>query len=179
MPNWCNNNVTIYGPKAKVKAIQSAFEEGKFCSHILPNPDGEWDYNWSVNNWGTKWDCGGSDEYCEYTDEAQDRAKLELSFDSAWSPPIGVYETLIQDEDMDCGAYYYEPGMSFCGAWSNGADEHYDITGDSKWVQEEIPEAIDDMFGISESMAEYENEEDLSTWMREGAESRKKAEEVA
>ena len=179
MPNWCNNNVTIYGPKAKVKAIQSAFEEGKFCSHILPNPDGEWDYNWSVNNWGTKWDCGGSDEYCEYTDEAQDRAKLELSFDSAWSPPIGVYETLIQDEDMDCGAYYYEPGMGFCGAWSNGADEHYDITGDSKWVQEEIPEAIDDMFGISESMAEYENEEDLSTWMREGAESRKKAEEVA
>ena len=179
MPNWCANNVTIYGPKAKVKAIKGAFEAGEFCQHILPNPKGEWDYNWSVNNWGTKWDVGGSDEHCDYTEVAPDRAQLELSFDSAWSPPVGVYEKLIEDEDIDCGAYYYEPGVAFCGYWANGSDECYEITGDSKWVKEEIPEAIDEMFAISDGMAEWENEEELSTWMREGAEQRQKSEEVA
>jgi len=35
------------------------------------------------------------------------------------------------------------------------------------------------MFGISEMMKEMENEEELSTWMREGAEQRKKDKEAA
>jgi len=178
MPNWCNNNVTIYGPIEKVKAIQSAYEKGEFCQHIHPNPKGEWEYDWSVSNWGTKWDVGDSDSI-EYTEVAPNRASLDLFFDSAWAPPIGVYAKLIEDEDMDCGAYYYEPGMGFCGAWSNGSDEYYDIPEHSTKTREEIPEAIDEMFGISETQEEWENEEELSTWMRDGAEQRKKDKEVA
>ena len=171
MPNWCDNSAIIYGPKKKVLAIAKAFEEGNFCEHI--HPIGDWDYNAAVNSWGTKWDVGGEDAYYDHEEVADDRVRLNLSFQSAWGPPTGVYEKLLEDEDMDCGAYYYEPGMSFCGAWSNGSDEYYEITGDSAWVEQEIPEAINKEFGISESMAQWEDEEEeLSTWMREGAQGK-------
>ena len=57
-------------------------------------------------------------------------------------------------------ALYYESGMGFCGIWDNGSDEYYDIGGNSDWVKLNIPEEIDDEFGISLSMAEWEAEQE-------------------
>jgi hypothetical protein len=53
---------------------------------------------------------------------------------------------------------YYEPGMGFCGAWMDGEDEYYQIEGNSEWVEANIPEYIDEAFGISENMAQWEEE---------------------
>jgi hypothetical protein len=52
--------------------------------------------------------------------------------------------------------------MCFAGIFDEDGDDCYDINGTSEWVRENIPEALDEMFCISESMAEYEaeNEED-------------------
>jgi hypothetical protein len=67
---------------------------------------------------------------------------------------------------MDMGfsirAMYYEPGMAFAGIWDNGDDDFYDYSGmDSKQIREDLPEVLDDAFGISESaeMWEEENQE--------------------
>jgi hypothetical protein len=62
---------------------------------------------------------------------------------------------------MDLGfeveAFYYEPGMAFAGKWDNGIDEYYEYSGeDSTTVRESIGAELDDYFGISESMAEWE-----------------------
>ena len=41
MPNWCNNNITIEGPKDKIKKIWDsvqADEEKGFFNHLLPMP---------------------------------------------------------------------------------------------------------------------------------------------
>ena len=64
---------------------------------------------------------------------------------------------------MDLGfsvrLYYYEPGMAFCGIYDENGDDYYDLGNmNSEQVKEELPEALDEMFAISECMAEYEEE---------------------
>jgi hypothetical protein len=61
--------------------------------------------------------------------------------------------------------------MGFVGKWEDGCDEYYELSGEnSQTVRQAIGDELDDIFGISESMAEYEeeNEEDLHKWVREG-----------
>lgn len=114
-------------------------------------------YTWCVNNWGTKWDVGDK-ELC--TDDLPIEAgSITFSFDSAWAPPIAFYDHL-QDLGFEVDAYYYEPGMSFCGRYRDGDDHCYEISGNAEWVQENIPEDIDEMFGIADSMMEWQSEED-------------------
>jgi hypothetical protein len=55
-------------------------------------------------------------------------------------------------------AMYFESGMMYCGAWGKGLDEYMDITGDSNWAENNIPNYIDEEFCISENMAIYEQE---------------------
>jgi hypothetical protein len=111
-------------------------------------------YDFCVNEWGTKWDVGGDDH-----GPAQDiPGGLIMSFDSAWSPPIQAYEKML-DLGFSIRAYYYEPGMAFAGIWEDGDDDFYEYGGmTSEQVAEEFPTALDEMFGISESVAEFEEE---------------------
>lgn len=170
MPNWCNNTVTIYGPIKKIKQLHEAAQKGELLETMAPI--GEWDYDNAVNAWGTKWDIS-EDNGLEYEEIEKDRASLSGWFDTAWGPPLEAYSTFLNNnEDCDLGGYYYEPGMGFCGAWSNGSDEQYDISGDSHWVEENIPESIIEEFDIVESMRSYEDEEELTTWIKDGAQKR-------
>ena len=54
---------------------------------------------------------------------------------------------------------YYEPGMAFAGIWEDGNDDYYEY-GDmnSTEVADTLPAELDEAFCISESMAEYEEE---------------------
>jgi len=185
MPNWCNNTVEItHKDPSKMAALVLAINEGKFCNFAKPvpadlqivagrvggddNPEQialeaaetsnqdkygykNW-YDYCVNEWGTKWDV---DAY----DTVEPADSITFGFDSAWSPPIGVYEALVE-QGFEVRAYYYEPGMAFAGIWEDGQDDCYDIGGyTSETVKEAIPEDLDEMFGISECIAEYEEEE--------------------
>jgi len=203
MPNWCTNGVTIsHTDPAKMAALAEAMKAGKFLNHIIPvpedlqivagrvgaddNPDqielerktaeniqkygaGNW-YDFCVSRWGTKWDVD-----CEgMMDVSDDGLTINASFDSAWSPPCGVYEAMVED-GYDVVAYYYESGMGFVGKWDNGCDDCYDYSGNnSKTVRDAIGEELDDYFGISESMAEYEEEQEdeLQEWYEEGVEKK-------
>ena len=191
---------------AKLKEIVNAFNEGKFCQYAKPVPedlhivagrvgdDGDeaqkkleedmarnlekygyetW-YDFCVNEWGTKWDVGG--DGCFDPAELEDGAtNTVINFDSAWAPPIGAYDALVE-QGFQIRAYYYEPGMAFCGIWDNGYDDFYEFGGEnSKTVRDAIGDELDDMFGISESMAEYEDEEDqeeLTEWYKDGVEKK-------
>jgi len=55
-------------------------------------------------------------------------------------------------------ALYYESGIGFCGCFDQGIDDCYSIDGNSKWVVDCIPDYIDEAFCISESMAEWEDD---------------------
>lgn len=203
MPNWCSNFVEVsHEDPAKIRALAKAMEDGEFCNHVIPVPQelkdtmsgsygdeakqaeleaqtqrnrekygaGNW-YDFCVNRWGTKWDvdCQGQ------VDLHPDGTVVEASFDSAWSPPTGVYEALVE-QGYSVRAYYYESGMCFAGIWDNGSDDCYSDWGDSQGAKDMLPEDLDEFFSISESQAEYEaeNEEELTTWIKDGVEENKK-----
>ena len=127
MPNWCMNNLMIeHDDIEKVNEFVAAYKRGDTCENYLPTPkrdDGQlsddwWDYR--VNNWGTKWDFGGENEWIE-----QDGNTVRCSYDTAWSPPIGLYERL-QVLGFYVRASYFEPGMVFAGRWIDGDDQYYE-----------------------------------------------------
>jgi hypothetical protein len=71
--------------------------------------------------------------------------------------------------------------MAYCGIWTSedGAEE-YSLEGMSAdQVEAELPAELDNMFGISECIREYEaeNEEELTAGIRDGAD--KKAQLIA
>ncbi len=200
MPNWCNNSIEVsHEDPAKIAALAEAFKQGRFCNHIIPvhedltrdgssthggeNAD-EYDrirqenidrhgydnwYSFCTNRWGTKWDIG--DEHSITI--ADDGLSFNASFDSAWSPPTGVYDAMVE-QGYQVRAYYYEPGMCYAGVYDNGDDQCYQDWGDSQGAKDTLPEELDEMFGISDSQAEYEEEErleeELYRFVKEGGE---------
>ena len=131
-------------------------------------------YDFCVNEWGTKWDCG---EQGNADINPNDPKMLTAGFDTAWAPPIAAYEKLM-DMGFSIKAGYYEPGMCFAGIWEDGVDDLYEYGEmSSTEVAAQLPRELDDMFGISESMAEYEaenEEEELTTWIKDGKEANDK-----
>jgi len=168
MPNWCENTVTItHKDKLKLDVIEAGLSNDKtqeLFNVIHPNPSGEWEYEWSVNNWGSKWDASIHDW------ERQDDNTIWVSFDSAWSPPIALYE-FMESNGYTVEAMYWESGMGFCGAWRDGYDDFYEYDISDRDTLENIPEDILDFTAlmerhedwIAEEKAEEEYQEYLMT----------------
>ena len=115
-------------------------------------------YDFNVNEWGTKWDVGGDDGLMQMLSPNT----LQASFESAWAPPVAAYEKLCA-MGFTIKAFYDESGMCFCGVVTGDEDffndDCYEYGGEtSETVREAIGEELDDYFGISETMAQYEEE---------------------
>jgi len=126
-------------------------------------------YDWRCENWGTKW------EVCEFygvdrqhLNDSLDESTISFGFSSAWSPPINAYQTFIMNMseknlDVSVKAYYYEGGCDFMGCWDNGDDDCYapsELKSTDDWWNDGIGAELDEMFNITESMAEYEAEQE-------------------
>ena len=195
MPNWCDNTISISGPAEQVSPIYTKLKEDEergLCSVLHPMPKntftgnlGEkerkacaeenipnW-YDWCTANWGTKWDtCDGD---WNYEDAGDGQAILSGNFQTAWGPPVGVY-THCQEAhpDLHIEAMYYEGGCAFAGMWNSiDGEDHYSLEGTKKELEDQLPEELNDAFGITECMEEDE-EEELTEWLREGAEAKQK-----
>jgi len=171
MPNWCNNNIELaHKDPAMLERAKAAFVDGRLLDEFIPLPAelkdttspsetnealmekygaSDW-YNWCINNWGTKWDI--SPYGCEI-----ENGQLVGSFDSPWGPPLEAYAKL-EELGFEVRAYYHECGMGFAGVYE-GFDEFYDYSGmDADEAEEYLPEALNEMYGITESMREWEEE---------------------
>ena len=187
MPNWCDNQITITGPNSVIDKIEKIVSDEKDTDGLLnffhpmpkeldgttspsssadkPQPMVEgfdcW-YDWRVEKWGTKWDCN------EFYGVDRQGDTISFGFSSAWSPPINAYEKFIissseKKQDVSIKAYYYEGGCDFMGEWDNGSDDCYspsDYKSDDDFWQDGIGSTLDEMFNITESMAEYEAEQE-------------------
>ena len=187
MPNWCNNDAVLqHMDRGMLEKARDGFNNGGMFGALIPCPqllldtmaggyggkDTEskykqellhfqeklnlkyfgyknW-YDWCVAEWGTKWDIGRGhkdDPMVEIDDG--DWPSLTLSFESAWSPPIGAYEKL-EAMGFVITAKYFEPGVGFCGEWFEGMDHEYSL--------EDAPKHLDDLYGISDSLAQWEED---------------------
>jgi len=159
MPNWCDNSVTIYHKdKSKIDAIEAGLaspDEQQLFNTILPNPSGEWDYEWSVNNWGSKWDASIIDW------ERQDDNTIWVSFESAWSPPSTLYGFMHDEAGYDVRAFYYEPGMGFCGMFLDGYDDYYEYDISDRTSLENLPDEILDFTDLLNRHDDWVAEEEM------------------
>ena len=173
MPNWCSTDIEIIGTREEMNKLAAIINENKepgFLETICPSPNGEWDYNWSVANWGTKWDLG--DGYAEVEDLATAhpilQARLTISTETAWAPPLEALGTYLENNpEFFVKCSYYEPGMDFAGIWEGGCDECLQDLHDENidWAEPgSLAQELDSIYGICEEHAQYdeEEEEDLS-----------------
>jgi hypothetical protein len=155
MPNWCSNNATFtHEDLDRVKALAAAFQAGNAFMTFQPTPSGEWDYAWCSENWGTKWDV-------EAQDVTVEENTITLWFDSAWSPPIGFYDHMIE-QGWEIDATYHEPGMCFAGHYDNGEDNSYEYDfSDEDWRDgiddQDVLYLLEDEY---ESWKEWQDEEE-------------------
>lgn len=183
MPNWCSNSVYIgHEDPAALDRVEEAYKQGRLCDEFIPIPEelrnpetgsygGEnaeakdalreqltakygypgW-YEFCVNEWGTKWDVGGEDAHSIRGDEHN----LIIGFDSAWAPPLGILQELV-NQGYQVKAYYWEPGMCFAGIWDNGDDDYYEYSSmDVDDIEGLLPEDLDHEFNIVQSISEWQ-----------------------
>ena len=76
---------------------------------------------------------------------------IEMSFDTAWSPPTPVIEKLIADNpDLDIVCRYYEPGCWFAGI--------IDKYGEEEIGEDDIKDFATEFFG-----EEFDDEDEEDT----------------
>ena len=150
MPNWCENQLSIYGKKEDmdkfISVIKAGEDEYKLLETLYPTPEElsigdvsmtpdeqqlanqqkfgykSW-YDWRIDKWGTKWPESDLRIAQDYTNRADDRVEIAFGFDTAWSPPIEAFDKISMDyPNLLFCLYYEEPGMGFCGknVWANG-----------------------------------------------------------
>jgi hypothetical protein len=148
MPNWCYNFATVVCPSRDVynKLLKSILENNWFETFAplgLENePENNWDYNKAIVIWKTKWDANDVEILNQYEDDLV----LEVSFETAWSPPTGVYDIMNKTFGIDTTAFYSEEGCDFFGKCIYSkeieTDETYEFPSNKKELQE-LREVID------------------------------------
>lgn len=127
------------------------------------DPDG-WDYATACSVWNTKWSARDVD----INDCDDNEYTVNISFESAWSPPTGVYRLMNKNHNIEVTAYYDEPGNCFFGRcmyvndYRDGgggekivSDETYDYPNDMKELEE-----LRNSIGIGSDLDDYMD----STW---------------
>lgn len=143
MPNWCDNVVMIKGEKQEVIKVKELLQnEGNVFSFqkISPCPEAllhttapavyhnepqkvefnrkkygaaDW-YDWKNANWGTKWDASDAILSSELGNDSE--YQVAYSFQTAWAPPIPVYEKLAEMfPNTNIFVNFDESGMGFSG----------------------------------------------------------------
>ena len=132
MPNWCYHSAEIsHDDPAKISTLIQTILDGRTFEHFLPippevigptDPDleargikamGGTEYQWRVDHWGTKWDI------CYPSIEKKSGNSIFVSFETAWSPPLGAFEAM-KAEGYKVRSEYWEEGGFYVGIWDDG-----------------------------------------------------------
>lgn len=126
MPNHITNKIEFYGKQSNIDKVLELIKGEEECidfNKIVPMPEhifrgslgpeerekygiNNW-YNWSIANWGTKWNAYSSYFYKDIN---------TMEFDTAWSCPIAVLDALAK--------LCYEHEVWFTGKWADEDSGH-------------------------------------------------------
>jgi len=113
-------------------------------------------YWWCVNNWGTKWPPSISNYDC-YKSSHGDLWSINLSGQSAWSPPSELVAYITEQYNLSAIITYREGGMCFAGAEGYVAG---DVTYNGYFEHDSIPEIV----AIEEKLNDYEGDDEWELW---------------
>tara|TARA_R100001460_G_scaffold5911_3_gene15902 strand:+ start:553 stop:1134 length:582 start_codon:yes stop_codon:yes gene_type:complete len=126
MPNWCWNNLEVMCAEEHISELQDFVEKSTKATkeefsfegtHPMPEEIREtttadkpcW-YDWSCDNWGTKWDA------CESHVNESEPQYFSVGFETAWSPPIAWIQNIMDKyPNLEFSLEYDEPGMAYGG----------------------------------------------------------------
>ena len=151
MPNHTTNELTITRRKRGAKVMQ--IDDPKLrdllkrfsLDRVIPMPEElkgttspsdspNW-YDWSIDNWGTKWDVYPSYGYDANEDETIDLFSTDGKFFTAWSPPIPVIRKMQQDYlDYKIELEYVDEGWGYAGFLMSDGTE-VTITEEEKIIE--------------------------------------------
>jgi hypothetical protein len=165
MPNWCNNRAEFICPSREIydKLLLSIKNNNWFETFaplgidrkIYPNG---YDIKRVYEIWNTKW----TPNELEINDSDENKCIINVSFDTAWTPPTGVYKLMSTNHNIDVIAYFSEQGCGFFGKcmYSNNENlevcDYYDYPSDENEL-EQLREEI----GINSDLDNYMHDE----WM--------------
>ena len=127
MPNWCQNQVTISGPRPVIDEIKAILADTDNDSRLLkwmrpmpPDQEENW-YDWCVTNWGTKWDVTNV-----FVQDDTEEDAVTFAFDTAWGPPVEAFRHWAeQDGRVTYRLSFIEEGLMFVG-WDSYDGEYFD-----------------------------------------------------
>ena len=153
MPFWGDEPLGLLGylmPEPDYKeGDEKLAKDG--INHVFP----DW-YGWRTTNWGTKWEVDIQNRDRQDNDDGT--VTFEFHFDSAWSPPTGVYETVSEREGWNVFATYIEGGMDFMGYFEDGQDYSYQAA--TRTTTDAPDWLVDDYSWHYDAQEEYEQEDD-------------------
>jgi len=133
MPNWCTNVIMLqhsdpqritelaalvnYDPKNDSFDTERG---GELLNYLRPLPDGKWDYDWCVQNWGTKWEVN------VYHVELFSPHCIAFYCETAWTPPIAALAYAEAVQGFDIKAAFIELGSGILGFYDGGVEQYYD-----------------------------------------------------
>jgi len=171
MPNWCSNRIVMIGEAEVLSVLRETVssDESHFdFDKIVPGRPGEGWYEWSIENWGTKWNASD-------VDLDQGDGELAFTFDTAWGPCGPVVAALAsQFPTLRIIHMYAESGMGFGGIvrYEGGeavetehAEDSKSVASLSDWHQMAIGYDEDDIDDaeVEDELFDEEEDEDVTT----------------
>lgn len=163
MPNHCYNHLTIKSDDTGfLQKLMNEFkvldEHPDFLSILCPYTEEigyDWNYDWCVENWGTKWDI------FDVASAGLEGNTLYVTFSTAWTPPVKALQAGAEKYGYEFSLYYQEDGCCFAGHASGDEDECYETFTDEH-PEDYIPEHIlDELPFIVEDWEEWQAEKEL------------------
>lgn len=175
MPNHVTNQIKLYGETSEVQRLMEAVKNDEYgigtidFEKIIPMPDNiyrgsigpaeeklygqnNW-YDWSLANWGTKWDA-----YGYYEDEDYSHNRDSLRFLTAWSAPHPVLEKLSE----------MFPGVKFEHEWADediGANCGRRVYYDGERIEEYYPDYGKESVEFAARVMDLQLEEDCGLYL--------------
>jgi len=156
MPNWCYNSATLICSSKEIydKLLQS-MKDGNWFDTFVPLglENNEYKYELACEMWGTKW----SPTDVTINNEDEENFTIDVSFETAWAPPIGVYKTMNEKYSIYTTAFYCELGCEFYGKC---------VYSDSEQINEcfDLPKNQEELLELQKKISSELNDYMMSTW---------------
>lgn len=147
MPNWCMNELTIY------------HEESSVIDELIKNLENMKEFTF-LKTLDKSYDLREAQEVDWWR---IDDNNIQACFDTAWNPPISVYESL-EEAGFEVYASFYEPGLDFAGFFKEGRELTYELSEyDDDWFRTD-PTGIE----LNESWDILSNRSEEEEWDFDG-----------